>query len=1289
MQAQPLPTLRLFLGQPAHSAFRLSRLATSLAEAAAGLGEPASAFVYAAWCDVPLSTTEESRLCALLEAEPMPPPQAQDDVLFVLPRAGTLSPWSSKALDIVRNCGLSQVARLERGVRWQLPALTPALREAVAPRLHDRMTERVLPDLSELDQALAEPGPLGHVPLLGAGIGALREADRRLGLALADDEIDYLAERYAALGRDPTDAELMMFAQANSEHCRHKIFNAQWRIDGQDQQQSLFQMIRATHAAHPNDVLSAYSDNAAVTRGYRGHRLLVSPASRAYGTVEEDIHLLMKVETHNHPTGISPYPGASTGAGGEIRDEGATGRGARPKAGLTGFSVSHWRLPALPEPWETPRPLNPRLATALQIMLEGPIGAAAFNNEFGRPALAGYYRGFEHAHRDPDGSTLRHGYDKPLMLAGGIGNIRPAHVLKGELPVGARVVVLGGPAMLIGLGGGAASSQRGGTSDADLDFASVQRDNAEMERRVQEVIDYCWALGDANPIVAIHDVGAGGLSNAIPELLNDSARGGDLHLRAIPSAEPGLSPLEIWCNEAQERYVVGVVPEAVPVLEAACRRERCPMAVVGTATEARHLRLWDSLRDEAVIDLPMDVIFGKPPRMFREVTRKPEHRLPLSAQPTLAEAARRVLRFPAVADKRFLITIGDRSVGGLTARDQFVGPWQVPVADCAVTSLTFDSTAGEAFALGERTPLALLDAAAATRMAIAESLANLMAARVKRLEDVVLSANWMAAAGQPGEDARLYAAVEAASALCQALGICIPVGKDSMSMRAVWQDPTNGTQCVSAPVSLICTAFAPVLDVRQTLTPQLQLAEPSVLLLLDLSEGRQRLGGSVLAQVYGELGDEPPDLDEPVRLREAFTAIQTLNDAGLVLALHDRSDGGLFATLCEMAFAARCGLAVDLAPLGGSALPALFNEEPGLVLQVREADLAAARRHLAQYASLTGCVHALGRPQAAPRLQFTQGGTPLLDEDLYALLEAWSLPSNHLQRLRDDPACAEEELAVILDRGNRGLFLRDAAPAPVAAPVVNTTRPRVALLREQGVNGHREMGAAFLRAGFEAVDVHMSELLAGATSLASFQGLVACGGFSYGDVLGAGSGWARSVLFHEAARAEFAAFFARGDTFSLGVCNGCQMLSQLKELIPGAEHWPRFRRNRSEQFESRLVMAEVLVSPSVLLAGMAGMMAPLVVAHGEGRVDDAQAAERACVRYVDSHGAPAVRYPENPNGSPGGATGFTSDDGRATILMPHPERVFLRSQYSWLPTPPSTGEGPWFGLFANARRFVA
>ena len=1287
MQTPASPSFRLFLGPAAHSPFQLTRRQTALRVVCPELASLESAYIYLVWCAQPLIELDESRLATVLAAQALSLPAARPDTVYVLPRQGTRSPWSSKATDIAHHCGLSGVIHLERAVRWRVDPLPAARRAAVTALLHDRMTESVLTDLRDASVAESvEPRPLRQIPLAAQGLPALTQANTSLGLALADDEMDYLIAQYAALGRDPSDAELMMFAQANSEHCRHKIFNAQWPLDGVARPDSLFQMIRATHAAHPNGVLSAYSDNAAVTRGYRGRRLWVDATTRCYLAEDEDIHLVMKVETHNHPTGISPYPGAATGAGGEIRDEGATGRGARPKAGLSGFSVSHLRLPTLPEPWERARACNPRLASALNIMLEGPIGAAAFNNEFGRPVLAGYFRTFEATQHLPSG-VEHYGYDKPLMLAGGIGNIRPQHVLKEVLPPGAQVVVIGGPAMLIGLGGGAASSQRGGNSDADLDFASVQRDNAEMERRVQEVIDQCWALGALNPILAIHDVGAGGLSNAIPELLNDSGRGGELALRAIHCAEPNLSPLEIWCNEAQERYVLGVAPESVAALAALCARERCPMAVVGTATAELQLRLWDSLLNVAVIDIPMALLFGKPPRMVRVATTRPTYATALRLTPSVKDAAHRVLRFPAVADKRFLITIGDRTVGGLSARDQMVGPWQVPVADCAVTSLGFESLAGEAFALGERTPLALLNAAAASRMAIGEALTNLLAARIKHLSEVVLSANWMAAAGHPGEDARLYSAVTAASELCIALGICIPVGKDSLSMKTAWHDDT-GLHTVSSPVSLICSAFAPVMDVRQSLTPQLQCGTtPTALLLVDIAGGAQRLGGSVLAQVYGELGVEPPDLDLPERLRDAFTAIQLLNEAGYLLACHDRADGGLFATVCEMAFAARCGLDLDLAALGADPLAVLFNEELGIVVQVAMDNLPKVLAYLQQYPSLAACVHVLGQPCVEPVVRISAQGQRWLEEDLFSLLEAWSQPSHHLQSLRDHPDCAREELAGILDRHASGLFLRTAT-GPLAAPMLNTVRPRVAILREQGVNGHREMAAAFLQAGFEAVDVHMSELLAGSVTLANFQGLVACGGFSYGDVLGAGSGWARSILYNPRTNAEFAAFFARSDTFSFGVCNGCQMLSQVKALIPGADHWPRFLRNRSAQFEARLVMAEVLPSPSILFEGLAGMMAPLVVSHGEGRVDHLDPAQHLCLRYVDDQGAPAERYPHNPNGSPAGATGFTTSDGRATILMPHPERVFLRQQFSWLPAQWQAHEAPWFELFRNARRWL-
>jgi len=1283
MQNPTRATARLYRGPAAFSPFRLERVRRSLSERFADLGDIAARFLFLVWSDRAPDAEEETRLCALLGAVPETTADA-GFAIYTAPRLGTMSPWSSKATDIVRNCGLTGIQRIERAIRWDIAGAAAAHAATLAPLLHDRMTEFATTDLAVLREDVAVAArPLGGVPLATQGAEALRAADRALGLALAADEIDYLLARYGELGRDPTDAELMMFAQANSEHCRHKIFNAAWAIDGAQQDASLFQMIRATHAAHPNEVLSAYRDNAAVTRGYVGQRQWIDPATRRYATTPEEIALLMKVETHNHPTGISPYPGASTGAGGEIRDEGATGRGAKPKAGLCGFSVSHLRLPERREPWEVERALNPRLASALQIMIDGPIGAAAFNNEFGRPALAGYFRSFEHGDEGE-----RRGYDKPIMLAGGIGNIRVEHVEKGRLEADDCIIVLGGPAMLIGLGGGAASSVKGGDSDADLDYASVQRDNAEMERRAQEVIDACWALGERNPIVAIHDVGAGGLSNAIPELLNDSMRGGKLSLRAIPNADPAMSPLEIWCNEAQERYVLGLRPADLPAFEALCARERCPMAVVGTATVERHLSLWDEWRGEAVVDLPMDLIFGKAPRMFRDVATLPAPTRAFESSLELAEAARRVLRFPAVADKRFLITIGDRSVGGLSVRDQMVGPWQVPVADCAVTSADFFGVTGEAFALGERSPLALLDAAASARMAIGEALTNLAAARVKRLEDVVLSANWMAAAGYPGEDARLYAAVSAAGALCRALGICIPVGKDSMSMQSRWQ-AAGVEQAVISPVSLIASAFAPVIDVTRSLTPQLaQPFEATSLLLVDLGLGRQRLGGSVYGQVQGLLGNGAPDVDAPDALREAFVVTQILNETGYLLALHDRADGGLLATLAEMAFAARCGLDVELDALGPDARAALFNEELGLVLQVAEADVPAV---LAQFDAgpLAGHVHRIGRPCAAQRVRIDHDGRTLLEADLFDWLREWSTPSHAIQRLRDNPDCADEELAETLSPRARGLYLDlPSTLAPFDAPAVTLRRPRVAVLREQGVNGHREMAAAFTQAGFDAFDLHMSEILDGSRELADFDGLVACGGFSYGDVLGAGSGWAKSILYNARAREAFAAFFTRPNSFTLGVCNGCQMLSQLKDMIPGAAHWPRFLRNRSEQFEARLVMAEVLPSPSIFFTGLAGLRAPLIASHGEGRAEFTSAEQRACLRYADDVGAPATRYPQNPNGSPEGLAGLTTDDGRATILMPHPERVYLTKQFSWLAPEWRDFESPWFRLFANARRRV-
>ena len=1279
----------LLAGGAALSEFRLDRIERTLRAVAPGIEHVATRYHYVVWFASPLAPTARAQLAAILNLATLDAP-TMPAARFVAPRAGTYSPWSSKATDIARNCGLAQVTNIERAVQW---IVTGDFNWAqVTPLIHDRMTESVYADSTALlhsaSIASGAPGALRTVPLRAQGQTALVTVNDQLGLALAPDEIDYLCVRYGALQRDPTDAELMMFAQANSEHCRHKIFNADWEIDGQRREHSLFAMIRATHAAHPNQVLSAYHDNAAVTRGYRGQRWLVDPTTHRYLNVDEDLHLLMKVETHNHPTAISPFPGASTGAGGEIRDEGATGRGARPKAGFAGFSVSHLRIPQFSQPWESARALNPRLASAFQIMIDGPLGAAAFNNEFGRPSLGGYFRTFEHEVEN-GGTRERRGYDKPIMLAGGIGNVRPQHVQKLTLPVGAQILVIGGPAMLIGLGGGAASSQRAGRNDHELDFASVQRDNAEMERRAQEVIEACVACGADNPILAIHDVGAGGLSNAVPELLHDSRRGGRLDLRAIPNADMSMSPLEIWCNEAQERYVLGIAPESLPVVLALCARERCPVGVLGTVTAAEHLWLWDSLQAQAVIDLPMDVIFGKPPKMSRIATQSVLRATPFSLNAvSINDAAERVLRFPAVGDKRFLITIGDRTVGGLTIRDQMVGPWQVPVADCAVTALDYTSTAGEAFAVGERTPLALLDAAVSARMAVGEALTNLCAARILQLSEVVLSANWMAAAGHPGEDANLYAAVHAASQLCIALGICIPVGKDSMSMRVTWRDGAT-EEATTSPLSLVVSAFAPVAEIRQSLTPQLQRHPTATsLVFIDLARGHQRLGGSVLAQVHGSLGAAPPDLERSADLRDFFATVQLLNETGYLLAYHDRSDGGLFVTLLEMAFAGRVGFSVDLAGLGGESLAALFCEELGAVLQVATIDLPVVLKQFETMSSLP--VHVLGTVTSDHVVTFKYGTDLIYQDDLFVALEQYSLTTHRMQRLRDAPECADEELATILDRTDPGLTLTVPGTLNLRLPPsVATTRPKIAILREQGVNGQREMAAAFDRAGFDVFDLHMSDLISGGATLQDYHGLVACGGFSYGDVLGAGGGWAKSILFNPAAQAAFADFFARDNTFTLGVCNGCQMLTQLNSIIPGATAWPRFLRNRSEQFEARLVMTEVLESPSVLLAGMAGVRAPLVVAHGEGRAEFADVPPQACLRYLDNHGRPAQYYPHNPNGSPHGITGVTSADGRATILMPHPERVFLKHQFSWLDPTWRGAESPWFGLFANARRFVA
>jgi phosphoribosylformylglycinamidine synthase len=1284
-------------GLEALSAFRCQGLLTQLQPLLPALATVQTRRVYFLHLSSALPDKDAARLDHLLnEGEPAPalPPGG----LLVVPRLGTISPWSSKATDILRHCGLEGVQRIEAGrLLWLQRAdgspMSLSDAHVALPQLADRMTESVLPSLDDAVRIFSVQVPrlLRRVPLLAEGVAALERANHDWGLALSTEEMSYLSAGFTRLGRDPTDAELMMFAQANSEHCRHKIFNAAWEIDGRPQPHTLFAMIRNTHQQSPSGVLSAYCDNAAVIEGAMAARFAPSPDTAEYTYSTEALHFSCKVETHNHPTAIAPFPGAATGAGGEIRDGAATGLGGKPKAGLTGFSVSNLRIPGFEQPWEHEHGRPERIVSARQIMLEGPLGAAAFNNEFGRPCLAGYFRSYEW---QPPGEGRVRGYHKPIMLAGGVGAVRPAHVHKMAFPAGTRFVVLGGPAMLIGLGGGAASSMTSGTSHSDLDFASVQRGNPEMQRRAQEVIDRCIALGADNPIVSVHDVGAGGLSNAFPELAHGAGLGARLELRDIPSDEPGLSPLELWCNEAQERYVLAIAAEHLERFAALCARERCPHAVLGVAEAGERFLLSDRLTGEPAVDMPLSMLLGKPPRLLRQARRAARQFPPLEAAGMSLEAAAwHVLAVPAVASKTFLITIGDRSVGGLVARDQMVGPWQTPVSDVAVTASGFTAIGGEAMALGERTPLALASAPAAARMAVAEALTNICAAAIGGIGQVKLSANWMAACGDAAEDAALYDAVRAVGLeLCPALGIAIPVGKDSLSMRTVWEQDGVRRE-VAAPVSLIVTAFAPVTDIYRTLTPELRLdAGPSRLLLLDLGAGRNRLGGSALSQACGQFGGEPPDVDDPIRLRAAFEAVQQLNAAGLLLACHDRSDGGLFACLCEMAFAARCGLNVQLDGLCQDAAPlaALFSEELGFVLQVRVADLERVQA-LLDAAGLAVLCHDVGVPADDDQLRFTLSGRELLVAARVHWQQRWQETSYRMQALRDNPECARQEFESLRDTDDPGLSATLGFDPAVLPAIIGKTRPRVAILREQGVNGQIEMAAAFDRAGFTAVDVHMSDILEGRVSLRDFKGLAACGGFSYGDVLGAGGGWAAGILHHARARAEFAAFFQRTDSFALGVCNGCQMMARLRDLIPGAAHWPRFVRNQSEQFEARLVMVEIPPSPSILFSGMAGSRLPIVVAHGEGRAvfgprQDAGQAHTA-LRYVDHRGQVTERYPFNPNGSPQGLTGLTTDDGRFTIMMPHPERVIRSVQLSWHPR--GWGEdSPWLRLFQNARSWV-
>ncbi|MDL2195486.1 phosphoribosylformylglycinamidine synthase [Shewanella algae] len=1289
--------MEIIRGAPALSAFRVQKLMQACEAAQLPVKQIYAEYVHLAYLSEALNPDDQAQLSKILTYGPaIESHEPQGTLLFVTPRPGTISPWSSKATDIAQNCGLKQVKRLERGLAYYVEsdALSSEQLKSLKALLHDRMMEVVLDSFEAADVLFArtEPKPFVSVNILGEGRRALEIANREMGLALADDEIDYLVTNFLRLERNPNDIELMMFAQANSEHCRHKIFNADWTIDGEVQPKSLFKMIKNTYEKTPDYVLSAYKDNAAVMTGFEAGRFFPD-SDGVYRYHTEPMHILMKVETHNHPTAISPYPGAATGSGGEIRDEGATGRGSKPKAGLTGFSVSNLKIPGFVQPWEGDYGKPDRIVTAFDIMIDGPLGGAAFNNEFGRPALLGYFRTYEQQVCSHNGVEVR-GYHKPIMLAGGLGNIREEHVQKGEISLGAKLIVLGGPAMNIGLGGGAASSMASGQSSEDLDFASVQRENPEMERRCQEVIDRCWQMGDANPIQFIHDVGAGGLSNAFPELVSDAGRGGKFELRNVPSDEPGMSPLEIWCNESQERYVLSVAAENLDTFAAICERERAPFAVVGEAVAEQHLSLSDEHFDNKPIDLPLEVLLGKPPKMSRDVVSQKAQSAALDeASIDLAQAVKRVLTLPTVADKSFLITIGDRTVTGLVNRDQMVGPWQVPVADCAVTAASFDSYVGEAMSMGERTPLALLDFGASARMAVAESLLNMAGADIGSLKRIKLSANWMSAAGHPGEDAGLYEAVKAVGEeLCPELELTIPVGKDSMSMKTAWED--KGEQkAVTAPMSLIISAFGAVRDIRNTVTPELRTDKgETVLLLADLAKGKTRLGGSCLAQVFGELGDIAPDLDQAAVLKGFFEVTQQLVAERSLLAYHDKSDGGLFTTLVEMAFAGHTGLKVDISVLAGSALARLFNEELGAVLQVSKDQAAEI---IKAYTDAGVDCHPIAELSDDGFIRIQDQGAEIYSASRTELRKLWSETTYRMQALRDNPECAREEFDLKLDETDPGLTVNlsfDPAEDVAAPYILKGAAPKMAILREQGVNSHIEMAAAFERAGFESRDVHMSDILSGRISLEEFQGLVACGGFSYGDVLGAGEGWAKSILFNSRAREDFSRFFERADSFALGVCNGCQMLSNLKEIIPGTEHWPHFVRNRSERFEARFSLVEVQQSPSLFFSGMAGSRMPIAVSHGEGRAEFASAAAMAAaeqsgtvaLRYVNGKGEVASLYPQNPNGSPNGLSGICSLDGKVTIMMPHPERVFRTVANSWHPE--NWGEdSPWMRMFRNAR----
>ncbi|HHX2508919.1 TPA: phosphoribosylformylglycinamidine synthase [Neisseria subflava] len=1287
-------------GVTALSDFRVEKLF----QKAAALGLPevklSSEFWYFVGSEKTLDASTVEKLQALLAAQSVEQtPKAREGLhlFLVTPRLGTISPWASKATNIAENCGLEGIERIERGMAvWLEGALTDGQKQQWAALLHDRMTESVLTDIDAAAQLFhhIQSETFSSVDVLGGGKEALVKANTEMGLALSADEIDYLVENYQVLNRNPSDVELMMFAQANSEHCRHKIFNADFILNGEKQPKSLFGMIRDTHNAHPEGTVVAYKDNSSVIEGAKVERFYPNAAeNQGYRFHEEDTHIIMKVETHNHPTAIAPFAGAATGAGGEIRDEGATGKGSRPKAGLTGFTVSNLNIPGLEQPWEQAYGKPGHIASPLDIMIEGPIGGAAFNNEFGRPNLLGYFRTFEEKF---DGQVR--GYHKPIMIAGGLGSIQAQQTHKDEIPEGALLIQLGGPGMLIGLGGGAASSMNTGTNDASLDFNSVQRGNPEIERRAQEVIDRCWQLGDQNPIISIHDVGAGGLSNAFPELVNDAGRGAVFKLREVPLEEHGLNPLQIWCNESQERYVLSILEKDLETFRAICERERCPFAVVGTATDDGHLKVRDDLFSNNPVDLPLNVLLGKPPKTTRtDKTVTPSEKPFNAGDIDITEAAYRVLRLPTVAAKNFLITIGDRSVGGMTHRDQMVGKYQTPVADCAVTMMGFNTYRGEAMSMGEKPTVALFDAPASGRMCVGEAITNIAAVNIGDIGNIKLSANWMAACGNEGEDEKLYRTVEAVSKACQALDLSIPVGKDSLSMKTVWQDGEEKKSVVS-PLSLIISAFAPVEDVRKTVTPELKNVEDSVLLLVDLGNGKARMGGSAFGQVYNNMTGDAPDLDDTGRLKAFYGVIQQLVAEDKLLAYHDRSDGGLFATLVEMAFAARCGLNVDLTSLvanqtdvNEASIRALFNEELGAVIQIAKQDVAAVE---ALFKEADLALHAVATIDTDEKIVIRNQAGIVLEQNRADLQRAWQEISYAIQRLRDNPACADSEFALIGDNERSALFadVKFDVNEDIAAPFINSgAKPKIAILREQGVNGQIEMAAAFTRAGFDAYDVHMSDLMAGRVNLADFKMLAACGGFSYGDVLGAGEGWAKSILFHPALRDQFAAFFADPNTLTLGVCNGCQMVSNLAEIIPGAETWPKFKRNLSEQFEARLSMVHVPKSASLILNEMQGSSLPVVVSHGEGRADFAlhggniSADLGIALQYVDGQNQVTQTYPLNPNGSPQGIAGVTNTDGRVTIMMPHPERVYRAAQMSWKPEDWTELSG-WYRLFAGARK---